>query len=159
MRPCERKRCVCVRVCVYVFVYSVGGDGRLTPSNPHAHPYQQPPHHEKQSLAEQLKRTRDDEEAQYLSQKMQAVIARLYCMTGQSKVQGACHSMCLVSMPVSVYTRRATKHPPQPKPSHSHNTQIQPSTPRRPRLPQAANLRLLLQLQPLQAPTRRLRRR
>lgn len=42
-----------------------------------------------QSLTEQLKRTRDDDEAQYLNQRMQAVIARLYCMTGQSKVQGA----------------------------------------------------------------------
>lgn len=93
-----------MRVCVYVFVYSVGGDGRLTPSNPHAHPYQQPPHHEKQSLAEQLKRTRDDEESQYLNQKMQAVIARLYCMTGQSKVQGAC---CVwVYVYVYVYTPR-----------------------------------------------------
>lgn len=46
----------------------------------------------RQSLTEQLKRTRDDDEAQYLNQRMQTVIARLYCMTGQSKVQGAVRS-------------------------------------------------------------------
>ena len=49
-------------------------------------------HATRQSLTEQLKRTRDDDEAQYLNQRMQAVIARLYCMTGQSKVQGAVQS-------------------------------------------------------------------
>ena len=54
----------------------------LNPIRPDGHIYP------KQSLTEQLKRTRDDEEAQYLNQKMQAVIARLYCMTGSSKVQG-----------------------------------------------------------------------
>jgi hypothetical protein len=52
-----------------------------------------------QSLTEQLKRSRgDEEESAYLNQKIQAVIARLYCMTGQSKVQGpsfACLCDCV----------------------------------------------------------------
>jgi hypothetical protein len=53
-----------------------------------------------QALTEQLKRTRDEEELGYLNSKMQAVIARLYCMTGQSKVQGP-SSVCLSFLPAA----------------------------------------------------------
>ncbi len=110
--------------------------------------------HQKQALTEQLKCTRDEEETSYLNSKMQAVIARLYCMTGQSKVQGAFTTRhCTAPQDRSVgridvlkphllhppqassITSASTSSPPGPPPS-PHKTL--PPPPQRPRLSRTA---------------------